>query len=70
MCGLLAVPTSEGTETEGLAYPQHIVTIAFRFLVLISIELCLFQLQLFLELAIAVERLAFIEIDSLSKSTP
>ena len=64
MRGLFAVPTSEGTETEGLAYPQHIVAIAFRLLILIGIELRLFQFQLFLELAIAVECLAFVEVDT------
>ena len=64
MRGFMAVPTSEGTETEGLAYPQHIVAIAFRLLILIGIELRLFKFQLFLELAIAVERLTFVEVDT------
>ena len=64
MRGLFAVPTSEGTETEGLTYPQHIVAIAFRLLILIGIELRLFQLQLFVELAIEVERLSFVKVDT------
>ena len=50
--GLLAVPAPEGTESEGLTYPQHIVAIAFCLLLLIGIELRFFQLQLFLEFAI------------------
>ena len=64
MSGFLAVPAPEGTESEGLAYPEHIVAIAFRLLILVGIELRLFQLQLFLELAIEVERLSFVEVDA------
>ena len=64
MCGLLAVPTSEGTETEGLSHPEHIVAIAFCLLIFVGIELRLFQFQLFLELAIEVESLPFVEVDA------
>ena len=61
---LLAVPTTEGTKTEGLANPQHVVAIASLLLVVVGIELRFLQFQLFFELAIEVERLTGIEIDT------
>ena len=60
----LSVPASEGSQTKGLSHPQHVVTIALRFLFGGSIELGVFQLQPFLELTIEVEGLARIEIDT------
>ena len=41
---LLAVPTTEGTKTEGLANPQHVVAITPFLLVVVGIELRFLQL--------------------------
>ena len=71
---LLTVPASEGTKSEGVAYPQHVVAITLCLLFLGGIKLCCFQFQTFLEFSVEVEGLTLVEIDAytieLSKSTP
>ena len=59
--GLLSVPSTEGTESEGVAHPEHIVTIAFGLLLFRGVELRLLQFEALLELAVEVERLALVE---------
>ena len=61
---LMTIPTTEGTKTEGLADPQHIVAIALLFMLVGRIELCVLQLQTRLVLTIEVKGLAGIEIDA------
>ena len=62
--GLLTIPTSEGSQSEGVAYPQHIVAIAFGLLFFGGIELSILQFQAFLEFAVEVEGLTLVEIDA------
>ena len=62
--GLLSVPSSEGTESEGVAHPEHIVAIALGLLFLRGVELGLLQFEALLELAVEVERLALVEVDA------
>ena len=64
VCGLLSVPSAEGTQSEGLTHPKHVVAIALLLLLLVRIELRLFELQPFLELSVEVECLACIELNT------
>ena len=62
--GLLSVPSTEGTESEGVTHPQHIVAITLCLLSLRGIELRLLQFQAFLELTIEIDGLALVEVDA------
>ena len=62
--GLLSVPSTEGTESEGVSHPQHIVAITFSLLFLRGIELRLLQFQALLELTIEIDGLALVEVDA------
>ena len=62
--GLLAIPSSESAQTEGVAHPEHIVAIALLLLLVACIELSVFKFQSFLELSVEVERLPLVEVDA------
>ena len=64
--GLLAVPSAERSEAEGIAHPKHIVAEAQSLLFVVGLELCLSEFQAFAVFAVDVYRLAMVEIDAVA----
>ena len=59
---ICAVPSAKSTHSVGTSYPKYVITITCCFLVSIGIELCVFYLQLLVELTVCVNSLSVVEI--------
>ena len=64
--GLLSVPTLKGADAATISHKQHIVAKAACQLFIVGIELAFLQFHAFVELAVGVKSLFFIEVNAIA----